>query len=185
MVIYGIGGMFGMYVGGEWASRRAGNNERLQLKAMAIIYCVYAVLSIFIYLSPNHYFAFAMMSLGSVVSSLTVGPLFATIQTLVPPRMRAMSIAIIYLFANLIGLGLGPLAVGALSDALRPLVGVESLRYALMALCPGYCWVAWHLWRAGENVTRDLAAVNEETSTVALTSSTGESLEDGCPNQAA
>ena len=61
-----------MYVGGEWASRRAGNNERLQLKAMAIIYCVYAVLSIFIYLSPNHYFAFAMMSLGSVVSSLGV-----------------------------------------------------------------------------------------------------------------
>lgn len=159
MVIYGAGGMLGMYVGGEWASRRAANNERLQLKAMAIVYCAYAMLSTLIYLSPNHYLAFGMMALGSVVSSLTVGPLFATIQTLVPPRMRAMSIAIIYLFANLLGLGFGPLAVGALSDALRPLFGAESLRYALLALCPGYLWVAWHLWRAGESVTRDLIAI--------------------------
>jgi len=184
MMIYGAGGMLGMYAGGEWASRRAANNERVQLKGMAIVYCVYAVLSTFIYLSPNHYLAFAMMSLGSVVSSLTVGPLFATIQTLVPPRMRAMSIAIIYLFANLIGLGLGPLAVGALSDALRPLLGVESLRYALLALCPGYLWVAWHLWRAGTSVTRDLASVDRETSTAALKSTTDEKLEGVCPNQA-
>ena len=49
--------------------------------------------------------------------------MFAVIQTLVPKRMRATSIALIYLFANLIGMGLGPLAVGVLSDALRPLLG--------------------------------------------------------------
>jgi len=183
MMIYGVGGMLGMYVGGEWASRRAADNERLQLRAIAIVYCAYTMLSTIIYLSPNHYLAFAMMGLGSVVSSLTVGPLFATIQSLVPPRMRAMSIAIIYLFANLIGLGLGPLAVGALSDALRPLLGVESLRYALLALCPGYLWVAWHLWRAGESVTRDLAAVDRETSTAAPKSTTDEECVDACPNQ--
>ena len=45
--------------------------------------------------------------------------MFALIQSLVPERMRAMSIALLFLCANLIGIGLGPLAVGALSDALR------------------------------------------------------------------
>ena len=50
------------------------------------------------------------MALAGVAGAAAIGPLFATIQTLVPQRMRATSIAIIYLFANLIGLGLGPLA---------------------------------------------------------------------------
>lgn len=96
------------------------------------------------------------MGLAVVASSTTIGPLLAAIQTLVPPRMRATSIAVTYLFANLIGMGLGPLAAGALSDALRPLFGEESLRYALLALCPGYLWCGWHSWQASRTVTRDI-----------------------------
>ena len=33
---------------------------------------------------------------------------------------------------NLVGLGLGPVAIGWLSDALRPVYGEESLRFALL-----------------------------------------------------
>ena len=33
----------------------------------------------------------------------------------------------------------------------------ESLRYALLAFCPGYLWAAWHLWRASRTVSQDLA----------------------------
>jgi MFS family permease len=89
----------------------------------------------------------------------TDGPLFATIQTLVPPQMRATSIALIFLFANLIGMGIGPLVAGVLSDAVRPWAGDESLRYALMAMSPGYLWAGWHLWRASQTVTRDVQAI--------------------------
>lgn len=88
------------------------------------------------------------------------GPLFATIQTLVPERMRAVAFATLYLFANLIGMGLGPLAAGALSDLLRGWVGEESLRYALLILGPGYFISAWHAWRASRTVTRELADQN-------------------------
>jgi hypothetical protein len=70
--------------------------------------------------------------------------------------MRAMAIALVYFFSNLIGMGVGPLMVGALSDGLRPWLGEESLRYALMMLCPGYLWAAWHLWRASRTVFRDI-----------------------------
>jgi MFS family permease len=148
-----------MYWGGELAARHAANNERLQLVAMAGAYGSFGIISACIYLSPNPYLAFGFMTLAAVGVSSVVGPMFATLQTLVPSYMRAMSIAIIYLFANLIGMGLGPLAAGAVSDALRPLVGEESLRYALLALCPGYFWAGWHLWRASRSVTRDLETV--------------------------
>jgi hypothetical protein len=60
--------------------------------------------------------------------------------------------------ANLIGMGLGPLAAGALSDSLQPHVGGESLRYALLILCPGYFFAAYHLWRASSTVAHDVSA---------------------------
>jgi predicted MFS family arabinose efflux permease len=160
-LIYGVGGMLGTYWGGEWASRRAAAEEGRQLAIMAIVYASFGVISTFIYLSPNYYLAFALMALAAIGAGVINGPLFATIQTLVPERMRAVSIAMIYLFANLIGMGLGPLAAGALSDAFRPWAGEESLRYALLVLCPGYCWAAWHLWQASRTVQRDLAVVLE------------------------
>src|SRR5690606_8736517 len=143
-LIYGTGGFLGIYLGGELASRRAANNERLQLRVMGLVVGGFGVTSAIIYLSPSLYLAFGVMWLAAIVYSMVIGPLFATIQTLVPQLMRAMSIALIYLFANLTGMGLGPLVAGVLSDALRPLVGEESLRYSLLALCPGYFWAGWH-----------------------------------------
>jgi MFS family permease len=158
-VIYGVGGLLGTYWGGELAARFAANKEHLQLRVMSWIYTGFAIISACIYLSPNRYVAFAMVGLAALGGATTNGPLFATIQTLVPPRMRAVSIAVIYLFANLIGAGLGPLLSGALSDMLRPYLGEESLRYALLSLCPGYFWAAGHVWRASTSVASDLRAV--------------------------
>jgi MFS family permease len=155
-IVYGIGGMLGIYLGGEWASHRAAGNERRQLGLTALAQGGFGLLAALTYLSPNQYLSLGLLGVGSVAAAMSTAPLFATIQTLVPPSMRAMSIAIIFMFSNLIGLGLGPLAVGALSDVLRPWAGEESLRYALLSLCPGFLWVAWHLWRASLSVTRDL-----------------------------
>jgi MFS family permease len=158
-VIYGLGGLLGIYCGGELASRRAANNERLQLKAIAIAYSILGALNVIVYLSTNRYLAFACLALAGVGGAAANGPLFATVQSLVPDRMRAMSIALIYLLSNLIGMGLGPLAVGALSDAFNLWFGDKSLRYALLAMCPGYLWGAWHLFLASKTVTRDLESM--------------------------
>jgi MFS family permease len=157
-LIYGVGGLAGTYLGGESAARYAANNERLQLRTMAVAFGVFGLVSCLIYISSNRYWAFGTMALAVIGISGVIGPLFATIQSLVPDRMRALSIATIYLFANLIGMGLGPLATGALSDLIRPWAGEESLRYSLLALCPGYWWGAWHLWRSATTVTQELQA---------------------------
>ena len=62
------------------------------------------------------------------------GPILATVQDLVAPHQRASAQALLFLISNSIGNGLGPLATGALSDLLRPVVGMESLRAALLVV---------------------------------------------------
>jgi MFS transporter, Spinster family, sphingosine-1-phosphate transporter len=164
-LVLGICGILGTQLGSEWASRRAAGNESRQLRMAAYTNVGFnGLLWALVYLTDNSYMAFVLMGLSTIGGTMLFGPLFAALQTLVPPRMRAMSIALIYLFANLIGMGLGPLAVGILSDALHPLLGGESLRYALLILCPGYLWVSWHFWRASQTVTRDIELVQTTVS---------------------
>ncbi len=158
-LIYGIGSSVGLYLGGEIAVRFAAHDERLQLVACAISFLVFPAVMAYAFMTSSPYLAFAALSVASL-GAMAQGPMFATIQSLVPPDMRAMAIALVYLFANLIGMGLGPLAAGALSDALVPWFAADSLRYSLLLLCPGYFWAAWHLWRASQTVAMDLRHAN-------------------------
>lgn len=86
---------------------------------------------------------------ASLFAGAYIGPTYALIQHLAPLRLRAMWAALALLFTNLVGLGLGPLAVGRISDMLAPTYGTESLRYAMFAVAlltpvPIFCY-----WRAG------------------------------------
>jgi len=155
-IAWGGGGLLGTYWGGELAARHAPDNEQRQLRAIAVLVTVVGVLVSGIFIARSHYLAFALMAVAAIGWSATYGPLFAAIQAVVQAEMRAVSIAILFLFANLIGMGIGPLAAGMISDALAPWAGSESLRYALLCLSPGYLWGAWHLWRASRTVAHDL-----------------------------
>jgi MFS family permease len=161
-LIYGVGGFIGTYLGGELASRYAAQKEATQLKGMAVGYCCFGVFSAGIYLSPNRVSALLCLALATLGGFTVNGPLFAAIQTVVPERMRAQAIALVYLFSNLIGLGLGPLAAGMLSDSFKPWAGEDSLRYSLLVLSPGYLWVGWHAWRAAKTVTQDVERSKSE-----------------------
>lgn len=68
--------------------------------------------------------------------SAYIGPCLAMTHGLVGLRMRATASAILFFVLNLIGLGLGPLVIGVLSDALAPSYAVESLRYAMLYTMP-------------------------------------------------
>jgi len=158
----GIGGaqLVGSSLGGWLAGRFARNNEQLQLAGVAITYGVFGASQACAYWGESYQLAFSLIGVGMMISSLSNGPLFAALQGVVPERMRALSMAVIMLFANLIGMGLGPLAVGILSDALRPEFGELSLRYALLLVCPGFCWGVWFMWKAARTVGGD--TVNED-----------------------
>jgi predicted MFS family arabinose efflux permease len=64
------------------------------------------------------------------------GPIYAMVQNVAPPEMRALAAAILLFVMSLIGLGLGPTLVGMASDAFTPRHGDDALRYALLLVAP-------------------------------------------------
>ena len=87
-----------------------------------------------------------------------LGPTLSTTHALAAPRMRALASAVLFFIINLIGLGLGPTLVGAVSDWLAPTYGADSLRYALVATFLFNLWSAWHYFMAARHLERDVAA---------------------------
>lgn len=77
---------------------------------------------------------FAVLGFG-LLSFFTV-PNFmcctVAVQTLVPPRMRAVAAVILLLATTIFGLGLAPLFIGAANDAMKPYFGHEAIRFSLV-----------------------------------------------------
>lgn len=86
-------------------------------------------LTVFAIQVPTAMFACALAGFFSV---WWVGPCFSLLTTLVPGNQRAVAIACQTVLVTLLGIGLGPFAVGLLSDHLSDWLGLESLRYALL-----------------------------------------------------
>ena len=157
-VMFGPVAAAAMYCGGALASRFAPEDERTQLNVIAILNGLFAIFATSAYLSRISLISLLMTGLATAGVLLTGGPLYAVIQTVVPERMLATTVSVVFLGSNLVGAGLGPLAVGALSDSLKQSFGEESLRFALLATCPGFLWVAWHLRQAARTVAADTRA---------------------------
>jgi len=163
---WGFGGIFFTFLGGYLATRYAPNNERLQIRCVSFLVVLCTVCHALCYWSDNKIFALIMFSAvtGGLIP-LSSASVYAAIQSLVEERMRAVAIAAIFLFANLIGAGLGPVAVGMVSDLLSSSLGDESLRYALLLFSPGYLWCAYHDWQASKTIEEDIRAVESLSQT--------------------
>jgi hypothetical protein len=72
--------------------------------------------------------------------------------------MRATASSMFLLINNLIGLGVGPLLIGAVSDSLRGTYGPDSLRYAAIGALAFYVVAAALALLASRFVTRDWVA---------------------------
>jgi len=157
---WGVSGLVCTFLGGFLATRYMPNKERLQMRYVAILMVLCSVFHILCYLSSNKYLALVFVSLvvGGFMP-LAMAPAYAAIQSLVEARMRAVALAFIFMLSNLIGLGLGPLAIGIISDVLATSLGEESLRYALLLFSPGYFWCAFHNWKAANTIEEEIRAV--------------------------
>ena len=128
-----VGGVTGIWFGG-WLADRLG---AVRKSAFALIPATALALCIPFYvfgaLSNGVSWTIAIFVIPAALSLVWLGPTISAIQHLVPPTMRAVASAIFLFINNLIGLGLGSLIIGALSDALATRFGTESLRYAILA----------------------------------------------------
>ena len=158
-ISFGGVGLVGVYLGGWIASRFIENNEHLQLRLMAACYLIYGLLSTWMCITTSAVVACVLAGLSALFATMPIPAFFSILQRLVPEHQRAQATAFVLLASNLIGMGLGPLAAGAISDGLKAIYGTESLRYALLALCPGYLLYAWSVFTAARSVSKDLGAV--------------------------
>jgi MFS family permease len=81
--------------------------------------------------------------------------MFSILHAVCGSARRAMSIAVLFFFSNLLGLGLGPLITGTLSDRFTHEFGPVGLRFALMAACLFLLPAAVTLWITASAAERD------------------------------
>lgn len=154
--IIGLGGMVGNFGGGYLSDRLSLKDVRwaLWIPALANLLTVpFAAIAI---LSRDFYFSLLMYVIPLTFAYIYLGPTLATMHSLVQPRMRAMTSAVFFFMANLIGLGFGPTAVGAISDMLNPNYGNDSLRYAIVLTFFVNIWSAIHYWIAARHLRKEL-----------------------------
>ena len=152
----GLAGMAGTWLGG-WLADRYGKEDRRQIVTAPAIGMALAVpLAISAYVASDWRISLVLLMIPTVLNSLYYGPVFSSAQGLVPLRHRAMASAMVLFCQNLIGLGLGPLFFGMLSDWLKPTYGADSVRYVLYgAACLGLV-PALLFWLVRPGLARDL-----------------------------
>lgn len=157
--VWGVCGLLGTFLGGYLTTRYFARKENLQMRFVALIFAICGLVFVGIYLSADRYIALSFMAIIGVLFTICNGAVFSAILSLVNARIRSVAFALIFMLANLIGFGLGPFFVGVISDLLVPILGKESLRYALLSFSPGFLWVAFHYWRAGSTIESDIRQV--------------------------
>jgi MFS family permease len=132
-LISGTFGALGMWTGGQLADRFASKDLRWYMWGCAIAAVAFIPPFVFVVTVDSFPLALAVMGVSSMIGTLHYGPAVGSTLSVVPAHMRAPASAIHLFIANLIGLGLGPLAVGALSDYLAISMGAaEGLRWAMV-----------------------------------------------------
>jgi MFS family permease len=86
--------------------------------------------------APSWKLSLLLMLAPMVGCVVYVAPALALAQNLAPLNVRATATALLLLAFNIVGLGLGPLAVGLLSDALTAAGVAHALRWAILFLAP-------------------------------------------------
>ena len=155
-VLNGLAGAAGTFIGGWLADKYGAINRRHVLTAPAVGMAIAVPLAFMAYQAPTWQIALALLLIPTLCNSLYYGPVYSAAQGLVPIRSRAIAAATLLFFQNLIGLGLGPLFFGMLSDWLQPSFGAESVRYVLYGAAFLGLVPAFFFWRASLRLNEEL-----------------------------
>ena len=155
-VALGISGIIGTWLGGKMADVFGKRDKRHILTLPAIGMAIAAPILFAGYWAEDWRIAVALLILPTILNSAYYGPAYGCVQGLVRPEARAIAASLVVFGQNLIGLGMGPLLFGVLSDWLQPMAGDESVRWVLY----GAAWLglipAFFFWRASLRLNAEL-----------------------------
>ena len=157
-LVMGVGGVIGVVSSGWISDRlaRRGDQWYVLTPAIALILTLPLTILAFSALTPGSMFLSYVPYV--VLGAMWLGPSLAVTHSLVGLRQRAVASAALFFLVNLIGLGLGPLIVGSLSDLMRPAFGdANGLRYAIIGTAlVAKVWAITHFLLASRTVAADI-----------------------------
>ncbi|MEM9921642.1 MAG: MFS transporter, partial [Bacteroidota bacterium] len=126
----GFGGMIGTFLGGYLADKLSRRNIRWYMWLPTYASLITLVPSAVAFFAASTSAALTGYFFTALFTAIYLAPSIAVTHNLIDAHKRALASAILFLVLNLIGLGLGPLGIGFISDLLTPTYGALSLRYA-------------------------------------------------------
>jgi MFS family permease len=171
-LVVAIGGLSGTYLGGAWCDRNYARTQdvRWYVWIPAITLVIVVPFAQVVYSLENRHAALLLLVPYIALAAAYLGPSIASTHRLVGLRERALASAFLLLILNFIGLGLGPMFTGALSDVLREYLvsqGVaestalaDGLRWSLRITALMNLWAALHYYLAGKTLREDIDAGN-------------------------
>jgi MFS family permease len=105
-------------------------------------------------------FVFPLLALQIGAGSLFAAPMISVAINLAPTTARATALACLFFAINAFGMGSGPALIGVLSDAVKPSLGNESLRFALICATMMAIPACYFFWRASRTYLADIAKID-------------------------
>lgn len=152
--VFGISGAIGALAAGKWFDRLSIRGFQYGMRMLAIVPFFTIPFFIMGLLADDLTTAILLFIIPGFAANYAIGPTIAMVQTLSPVHMRAVSSAIKLLCMNLIGMGMGPLLVGVLSDLLTPHYGDNALSVALAYFTLVGLWGSVHFWLCGRALAK-------------------------------
>jgi len=152
----GVAGALGTFGGGWLSDRLAGRDRRYYQWVPAVAAFILVPLMCVVLLAGNPTMAMVIFILPALLQNVCLGPALASTHALVDVRSKSVGSAILFFVVNLIGLGLGPLSIGMVSDYLEPSYGNASLRWAILSVVVLVgIWSATHFLLAARTFRKD------------------------------
>lgn len=147
-------GMLGVLSGGFLASWLVPRDQRWEIWIPAGSVAFSTPLFIVMVLSPYVWLNFLAHGMVAFLTGVA-GIAMATVQSYTEPYRRATAVAIMMFMLSLLSSGIGPFLIGLTSDLLAPIVGGESLRYALLVASAMLFWSLAHYTLAMRSAAHD------------------------------
>jgi predicted MFS family arabinose efflux permease len=148
-LVIGISMSAGMYVSGRLIDRFAARSRTAFAYLPAVALTIAIPFFIGFVSAPTWPLALVLLAPPIFLNYFYLSPAVTLVQEEVQPHQRVIAGALLLLVMNLIGLGLGPTFVGAVSDFFRPSHPDHSLQLAFYTLVPFYVLaVLCFLWLA-------------------------------------
>ena len=159
-IMVAIAGISGAWLGGRIGDKFDKDHPGASLAMVAAVFLLTIPCTITAVQVGNVNLSIALLGVSTFASTFYYGPNFSLLQTLATDRTRAMAVAIYLLFSGLLGLGLGPVFVGFVSDIVSggdPALEADGIRWAIGVLSLFNLWTAFHFWRARQLQRRSAA----------------------------